>query len=158
MKHDKITIQRIAKLHPNIRDHVSIIYDEILQTGISVRFTDTLRTIAKQNALYALGRTKKGKIVTGAKGGESYHNYGLAIDFCLLIDNKKVSWNRDLDLNNDGQKDWTQVVKIFKKYGWQWGGDWGWDFPHLQKTFDFSISQLQKLQKLGHIKEGYLII
>lgn len=157
---DKITLKRIQKLHPNIRNYVLIIYNEILKTGISIRITNTLRTFKEQDDLYALGRTKPGKIVTHAKGGESYHNYGLAIDFCLLISNKEVSWNRDLDLNNDGQKDWDQVVKIFKKYGWVWGGDFHRfkDYPHFQKTFDFSIKQLQKLHQIGHIKEGYLII
>jgi peptidoglycan L-alanyl-D-glutamate endopeptidase CwlK len=157
MKRDTITLKRIEKLHPIIRTDALYIYNEILAAGIGVRFTDTLRTFAEQDALYALGRSKKGKIVTHAKGGGSYHNYGLAIDFCLLINNKQVSWNRNLDLDNDGKKDWLEVVEIFKKYEWDWGGDWKFkDYPHFQKTFDLKIWQLQKLQKAGHVANGYI--
>jgi peptidoglycan L-alanyl-D-glutamate endopeptidase CwlK len=39
-----------------------------------------VRTVAEQDALYAQGRTKPGKIVTNAKGGQSAHNFGLAVD------------------------------------------------------------------------------
>lgn len=46
----------------------------------------------------------------------------------------------------DGQSDWMEVVKIFKMYGWQWGGDWKFvDKPHFEKTFGLSIKQLQKM-------------
>jgi hypothetical protein len=43
-----------------------------------------VRTFAEQDALYAQGRTRKGLRVTNAKGGQSYHNYGLAADCALL--------------------------------------------------------------------------
>jgi len=60
----------------------------------TLRFTHTLRTHAEQDKLYAQGRTVKGSIVTNARGGQSYHNYGLAIDICLLSkDGTKVSWD-----------------------------------------------------------------
>ena len=38
----------------------------------------------EQTALYAIGRTSPGKIVTKARAGESYHNYGLAFDWVPL--------------------------------------------------------------------------
>lgn len=38
------------------------------------------RTWAEQDALYAQGRTKPGKKVTNAKGGQSNHNFKIAID------------------------------------------------------------------------------
>ncbi|SVE43245.1 uncharacterized protein METZ01_LOCUS496099, partial [marine metagenome] len=41
----------------------------------------TLRTYAEQDDLYEQGRTEPGKIVTNARGGKSWHNFGLAIDF-----------------------------------------------------------------------------
>ena len=86
---DQVTLNRIEQLHPNLRDEVKEIYQEICEalTGKAIcRFAYTLRTIKEQNDLYAQGRTKPGKIVTNAKGGQSYHNYGLAIDIVLLVD------------------------------------------------------------------------
>lgn len=78
---DKITLERIELLHPKLREEVRAIYKEICEalTGNAMcRFSHTLRTFAEQDALYAQGRTKPGAKVTNAKGGQSYHNYGLA--------------------------------------------------------------------------------
>jgi len=42
------------------------------------------RTMEEQTALFAIGRSAPGKIVTKARAGESYHNYGLAFDWVPL--------------------------------------------------------------------------
>ena len=47
------------------------------------------RTFAAQDALYAKGRTMPGPKVTAAKGGESAHCYGMAIDFTFDTDSAK---------------------------------------------------------------------
>jgi peptidoglycan L-alanyl-D-glutamate endopeptidase CwlK len=145
---DVKTLERIKLLHPNVRAEVDKLYTEISNalTGRSVcRFTHTLRTIAEQDALYAQGRTKAGKIVTHARGGQSFHNYGLAIDICLIIDGKEASWQMDKDWDGDKLADWMEVVKIFQKWGWEWGGSWSGfkDYPHFQKTFGYTTSQLK---------------
>jgi peptidoglycan L-alanyl-D-glutamate endopeptidase CwlK len=147
---DQITLNRIKLLHPSLIDEVSEIYDEIckaLGKGVLCRFAHTLRTNKEQDILFA----KKPK-VTNAKGGQSYHNYGLAIDIVLLLDkdnngtHESASWNTKLDFDKDSQRDWMEVVRIFKMYGWEWGGDWKFvDAPHFQKTFGLSIKQLQQL-------------
>ena len=85
---DQVTLDRINLLHPKIKEEIFKIYDEIIAAlnGSAIcRFTHTLRTFAEQDALYAQGRTKAGSIVTKARGGQSYHNYGLAIDIVLLV-------------------------------------------------------------------------
>lgn len=134
---DQITLERIKLLHPAVRQEAGRIYADIcaaMPAGVVCRFTHTLRTNAEQDALYALGRTKPGKIVTNAKGGSSYHNYGLAIDFVLLV-NGQVSWAVD--------KNWAAVIAIFESYGWESGHRWKFkDSPHVQKTFGKTIAQL----------------
>ena len=152
---DKITIDRIQQLHPKVRSEADKIYKDICEalTGKAIcRFSHTLRTFAEQNSLYAIGRTKPGTKVTNAKGGQSYHNYGLAIDIVLLIDkdgngtHETASWDMKTDFDNDRIADWQEIVSIFKRYGWEWGGDWGFkDYPHFQKTFGKSIVNLQNL-------------
>lgn len=148
---DTITLARIELLHPKLRVEAKDIYTAIERSLINsrakVRFTHTLRTIAEQDALYAQGRTKPGKKVTNAKGGSSFHNYGLAIDICLIIDGKDVSWDTLKDYDGDGVSDWMEIVSIFKSRGWEWGGDFKSikDAPHFQKTFGKTTAQLKKL-------------
>lgn len=147
---DTITLARIELLHPKLRTEAKEIYIAIynaLKGRAAVRFTHTLRTIAEQDALYALGRTKPGKKVTNAKGGSSFHNYGLAIDFCLILDGKDVSWDTLKDYDGDKVSDWMEAVAIFKSRGWEWGGDFKSikDAPHFQKTLGYTTAQLKKL-------------
>lgn len=154
-KMDKVTLERIQLLHPKLRDEALAIYTEIcnaLKGRAFCRFTRTLSTFAEQDTLYAQGRTKPGAKVTNAKGGESYHNYAFAGDIVLVVDKdgdgkyESAVWDVKSDFDGDGQSDWMEVVKIFKKYGWEWGGDWKfYDAPHFQKTFGYSIADLQKL-------------
>jgi peptidoglycan L-alanyl-D-glutamate endopeptidase CwlK len=149
---DTITLARIELLHPKLRAEAKEIYIAIynaLKGRAAVRFTQTLRTIAEQDALYAQGRTKPGKKVTNAKGGSSYHNYGLAIDICLIIDGKDVSWDTLKDYDGDKVADWMEAVAIFKSRGWEWGGDFKSikDAPHFQKTFGFTTTKLKTMVK-----------
>ena len=67
---DPKTLERIQLLHPKLREEAEEIYNEICErlTGKAMcRFSFTLRTFAEQDALFAQGRTKPGKIVTKAK-------------------------------------------------------------------------------------------
>jgi peptidoglycan L-alanyl-D-glutamate endopeptidase CwlK len=156
------TIERIAMMHPKLRDEVYNIYEDIteaLKGNVFCRFTHTLRTFAEQKELFAQGRTKAGNIVTQAREGFSYHNYGLAIDI-VLIDGRNASWNTKKDYDADGISDWMEVVQIFKEYGWEWGGDWRFkDAPHFQKTLGYSIRSLHRLYHSGKIdKNNYVLI
>lgn len=131
---DQISIDRINTLHPAIRGEVVELYTKasaLMPEGIIIRITQALRSIEYQNKLYAQGRTAPGKIVTNAMGGRSYHNYGLAFDFCLIKDGK-VSWEVD--------KNWQLVASVFKNADYIWGGDFKRfkDYPHLEKTFGYN--------------------
>ena len=160
---DKITLDRIQQLHPKVRAEVEHLYRAQIVPALSgkaiCRFAYTMRTFAEQDALFALGRTKlfdaNGKrqgIVTKAKGGQSIHNYGLALDIVLLVDRdnngtfESASWEEVKDFDGDGRADWREIVDIFKRNGWQWGGDWRFkDSPHFQKDFGYTWQQLLKL-------------
>jgi peptidoglycan L-alanyl-D-glutamate endopeptidase CwlK len=154
---DQKTLDRIQLLHPKLRNEAGQIYNEIeaaLKGRAICRFAYTLRTFAEQDALYAIGRTKSGAKVTNAKGGQSYHNYGLAIDIVLLKDTdgngtfETASWETNVDFDGDGVADWIEVVNSFKRYGWDWGGDWKFtDKPHFQKTLGFTIVQLASMPR-----------
>jgi len=134
---DSVSLQRAQLLHPAIRQQVIDTITEIeSKSQFVVRIVQGLRTVEEQDDLYAQGRTKPGPIVTKAKGGSSFHNYGLAIDFALLYDGK-LSWDLNTDFDHDNVKDWQEVVDAFKAKGFSWGGEWKSlkDYPHLEKTF-----------------------
>jgi hypothetical protein len=87
------------------------------------------RTMEEQAALYAKGRTSKGKIVTKARPGESFHNHGLAFDWVPLKQNPK---NADLWF-----ADWDDQTAY--KLGDQVGLSFGlvgisWETGHLQSA------------------------
>ena len=100
----------------------------------------------EQDVLYQQGRSGDGQIVTNVKGGDSYHNYGLAIDFALRTSKGKVIWDLEYDGNHNGQSDWMEVVAIAKSLGFTWGGDWSRfkDYPHLEMDFGYSIKELKR--------------
>ena len=150
---DSITLKRIDLAHPALRDELHEIYGKIclaLTGNVTCRFTHTLRTFSEQNALYAKGRTMPGKKVTIAKAGQSYHNYGMAVDFTLIKDGKAI-WERGEDFDGDKLPDWMEVVSIFKSYGWAWGGDFKSikDYPHFEKSFGHSTNKLQFKPKIN---------
>ncbi len=150
---DKVSQDRIDQLHPSIRLDVSNLIEKIntkVLTGrAKVRIAQGLRTFAEQDALYAQGRTKPGKKVTNAKGGQSIHNYGLAVDIVLILDGKTASWDEKSDFDRDQQSDWIEVVTEFKRAGFSWGGDWRTfkDMPHFEKTSGLSLKQIQDKYK-----------
>lgn len=157
---DKATLDRILLLHPAVREEAGQIYDEIcvrLTGRASCRLAYTLRTFAEQDSLYAQGRTAAGSKITNARGGQSWHNYGLAIDIVLLLDNgKTASWDTQSDFDKDGLSDWQEIVYVFNLYGWEWGGAWKSfpDKPHFQKTFGLTISEAMTRHNTGQVISG----
>ena len=104
--------------------------------GIDVLITSTYRDYESQNALYAQGRTKAGKRVTNAKGGQSWHNFKCAFDFVPLV-NGKAQWN---DLRT-----FRKCGEIAESVGLEWAGRWK-SFPemaHCQYTGGNTLAQLR---------------
>jgi len=134
-----------AELHPKVEEKKNELIIKAEQVGIQVVITDTIRTSEEQDALYAQGRTEEGNIVTNAEAGESYHNYGLAVDYALEDQSGNIIWDIEYDGNENGEPDWFEVAEIAKGLGFEWGGDWEQfqDYAHLQISFGLSINRLQ---------------
>lgn len=120
----------------------------LLPKGVTVEVISGLRSWAAQAALYASGRTKPGRIVTKAKPGSSWHNYGLAIDLGLFksgvyLDEKKPA---------EADKLYAEIGKIAAKLGIEWAGNWKTftETPHFQVTFGMSLAQArEKMESNG---------
>ncbi len=118
-----------------------------------------LRDFETQDALYAQGRTAPGGIVTNAKGGYSWHNYGLAADYVLDIFPTKpsIQWSWDIkaDVNKDGRNDWLQMAEIAVSCGLDAGYFWKKfpDAPHVENRFGLTINEAFELHRLGGIQK-----
>lgn len=155
LKIDKPTLAVIARLHPKVREEVKQIVHTInsnLPKRSQVRLAQGFRTFAEQDALYA----KRPK-VTNAKGGQSVHNYGFAVDIVLIIDGKIASWDTKKDWDGDKVADWDECVKVFAAHGWSWGGNWSSfkDMPHFDKI---GFNNWRILAKYKRDKYGYIIL
>lgn len=125
----KVLVEKtgIYQLYPLVeRARIALIEACRLQ-GEDIKVTEGYRSIERQNALYAQGRTVKGKIVTKAKGGQSLHNYGVAFD---VIYKYKGKWTFEVP---DALP--IKIGKIGKAMGLKWGGKS--DMPHFQITFGY---------------------
>ena len=134
-----------TELNPIVKERMNQLVQQSAKKGIVVVITDGFRSTADQDRLYERGRTASGNIVTNAKGGESYHNYGLAIDFALKPPSGNIIWDMQYDGNKNGKSDWNEVVELAKDLGFEWGGDWAQfkDYPHLQMDFGLTLADLQ---------------
>ncbi|NHC20556.1 M15 family metallopeptidase [Bacillus sp. MM2020_4] len=134
-----------TELHPIVKERSNQLIQQSAKKGIVIVITDDFRSAEDQNRLYEKGRTANGTIVTYAKGGESYHNFGLAVDFALKTPSGDIIWDRQYDGNKNGKADWNEVVEMAKVLGFEWGGDWAdfKDYPHLEMNFGLSIADLQ---------------
>ena len=95
--------------------------------GIVLRIVSTRRTCAKQNSLYAQGRTTPGSIVTKARGCVSWHVWGQAFDVTVV----------------GPSTGYARAGQIGKSLGLRWGGDFpGFpDAPHFEYHPGYTIEQ-----------------
>jgi hypothetical protein len=127
----------ISKLQPEVRLVSKMLKDRCAAEGLSIMITDCWRTKAEQNGI--------GSSRTKAKYPSSYHNWGLAFDFCRLEDVDKDGKISD-DAYNEKGDFFRKVGEIGKSLGLEWGGDWTSivDKPHFQYTGFGTWSQILK--------------
>ncbi len=101
---------------------VMVVEQAALLSPFDIIVIEGVRTKERQEALYAQGRTKPGKIVTWTLN--SKHIDGKAVDVCPYID-KKIDWNDRLMFVALGRHMLNaadmQDVKI--RWGYDWDGD-----------------------------------
>ena len=121
-----ILVKDMSYLHPKVCNAALQAIKSCKEQGYPVTVVETYRTFERQGLLFEQGRSLPGEIVTKSQPGESYHNYGLALDISPT--------NESIGL-------------IFESLGFEWGARWESfkDMPHFQMTFGYSISQLKNL-------------
>lgn len=105
----------------------------IKKAPFKVQVSETIRTKARQDELYAQGRTKPGKVVTWTKNSKHMvqaDGFGHAVDLVPIVDGT-VPWN-----------DKTKFAKIAElmaegsegKIRIRWGGDWNENGSYLDEV------------------------
>lgn len=122
----------LAQVNPVLAAKVKTMAANLAAQGITLIVSQGLRTIEQQDALYAQGRTAPGKIVTNAKGGQSWHNFGCAVDCDPLNPDGTIDWNAQ-------HPAWKAMEAAGVAVGLVAGANWVRfvDAPHFQLTGRF---------------------
>ena len=143
-----LSLQRLDRLHPAVRTRGAALLELCSHSGLAILVSQGMRTWEEQDALYAKGRTipplGPKNFVTRAKGGQSYHNFGLAFDIVVLDAVTKAGWD-------DNHPGWRRAGALGKSVGLAWGGEWARlkDLPHYQYTGGLSLPQCRDLYPSG---------
>lgn len=150
---DKISEQRLLLLHPTVIGYFkNFIEDAENELDITLRIVQGLRTFEEQNELYTHGRTKfydahgnKLGVVTNARAGASFHQYGLAVDVGILKENR-IDWGFNYSL----------LVPFAAKYGLSWGGNFKKikDKPHFEYSTKYNWRELLAMYNDKKFIEG----
>lgn len=160
MSNDYFKRVSLANLYPPFRALIETLHANCLARGAQYYATSAYRSVEEQNALFALGRTKPnvdatpekplGNVVTKARGGQSFHNFAVALDFALDKDTTRMGL----------QPDWSpEAYKILAeeavKLGLEAGANWTSfrDYPHVQLNIGKAGLKLADLQK-AHASGG----
>ena len=132
-----INSRNLDDLLPQVKARVEDFIKACKIAGIDILVTSTFRDNASQDALYAQGRTTAGKIVTNARGGDSFHNHRCAVDIVPLV-NGKPNWDGSHPV-------WAQIGAIGSECGLEWAGNWVHfkELAHFQYTNGLTIAQLK---------------
>ena len=133
--------KNLATLRPKAQPHFRALL-RTLKTyasskGLEVKIISANRTWAEQDALFAKGRTTEGPKVTNARGGQSNHNYQIAVDIGLFENDKYLPESVH----------YKKIGPLGEALGLEWGGRWS-DFPdtpHYQIKTNKRISVLREL-------------
>lgn len=152
-----------SDVYPPFMKKVEQLQANCLARGVDYWLISGYRSWDEQNKLYALGRTVKnvdatpakpmGGTVTKAKGGQSFHNFGVATDSAL--DKDAVRAGLQPDWNFESYRVWAEEAqKLDLDAGFFWKGFP--DAPHVQLNFakhGLKLADLQAWYKKGGIKE-----
>jgi len=146
--------KKIGQLHPLIRNTAIFMFSSLLTKGYNVEIVCAYRSFEDQDKQWARGRDKNGKAIIGqktftnAKGGESYHQYGLAFDIEVYDNNGKKNW----DFNGAM---WQKVIAEGKDKGFVSGSLFN-DYPHFEYSFGMPTSVLYSLYKGNQMTGGFV--
>src|ERR1700692_426405 len=134
---DPTSETRLQQVFPVLAERVRAMAEQLAGEGIDIRVVQGLRTWAEQTALYAQGRTTPGNIVTEARAGYSWHEFGLAVDI-VPMNGPEPMWNNP-DI-------WDRIIAAGEVLGLTSGKAWH-DVPHFQLTGKFPATPTDEVRR-----------
>jgi peptidoglycan L-alanyl-D-glutamate endopeptidase CwlK len=137
----------LPEVQPNFRAFMAAAQALAASKGLEYRAIDGTRDWDKQARLYAQGRTAPGKIVTNAPPGNSFHNFGLAIDCGVFRGGKYL----DEIEPKTADKFHREAGRLAKDHNLRWGGDFRtiYDAPHYEFNTPLTLTQLRNKRGKG---------
>lgn len=134
-----------------IHEHAQLVFYDFLQAchdnKFDVQITSGSRSFKEQDDLYAIGRTKPGRIITNAKGGQSMHNYGIAIDIVIINRKGECDWRLEMY-----EMLWRVAKKKDLNKQWLcWGGNW----KSFKDSAHFDLSNGEPIEKIKELYPPY---
>lgn len=137
---DPISEARLEEVHPKLATQVRSMAEMLEAENITIRVVQSIRSWSEQQALWQEGRDADGNVVdakavvTNAKPGYSYHNFGLAVDVAPF-DTGIPDWN-------SSHPAWLRIVSVGESVGLFAGAEFRTfpDFPHFQMTGRLPVS------------------
>jgi peptidoglycan L-alanyl-D-glutamate endopeptidase CwlK len=137
-------------LYPYFKSLILKLEKKLVDAHIPIFPFETVRSMERSDELYSQGRKliknkwtviDPKKIVTKAKAGSSFHNFGLAVDFVFDGDNIKpgIQWDWS---NRLPWKEFGVIVNTIP--GLRWGGNFTSlvDYPHVELATDKNIKDM----------------
>ena len=144
-----VSKQRLKEVVPVLAENIEKLEVEM---GQELGVTQALRTSSEQYALWAQGRSdletvnelraavgwaalteEQYVVVTEAKPGESYHEFGMAVDVVPLTSAGEADWNVNHPV-------WQKLVQLAERLGMTSGILWA-DEPHLQMSGKWPVGK-----------------
>jgi len=135
-----ISKARLQDVHPELARRVGKLIDALAIQGIQIEIDTALRTSTQQDELFSQGRTQPGKIVTNARGFQSNHVIGCAVD---VSPDDAVTGAPDWNASHPA---WQAIVRMASSYGLRDGVSWH-DMPHLE-LFEVPTEPTEAIQQL----------
>lgn len=165
MIEDRNSDQLLKLVYPPLAEYwIQIRAKYYERLGLQMRVTHGLRTFQEQWNIYAQGRKRIGndwiitdmkKVVSYALPGDSFHNYGLALDIAFM--------GRDPYLEKMKPQDfklaWEEYGRMATGKGLEWGGSWPGkkkDRPHIQMSCGLSKSAIQMVYERDGLDGVYV--
>lgn len=123
----------LPEAQKRMREWLLLVDDIAFRKGLQIKLIDGTRSYAEQDKLYA-----KRPRVTKAKGGYSWHNFGLAADFGVFCGKNYIT-------DDKTYIPYGQLAREVK--GLEWGGDWKSfvDIPHIQLNKFSSLAEARSI-------------
>jgi peptidoglycan L-alanyl-D-glutamate endopeptidase CwlK len=149
----ELSVSRINTLDSRLVHSAMKVFDKCMRNRIALYIVWGKRSDEEQELLFRYGRDIPGSILTTRRGGHSAHNYGMALDFCLLQDAHMMTWE-DCYPRTYWRQKWWKVVQYFEEEGWEAGWRWpSFEPGHVENLLGKTISELKNEREQAKIRD-----